>query len=148
MRHTRRRQSGSVLVEMAVVTPMLALLLIGTMQFGYAFYIYNRIEKAVMDGARYAALRTFVEGSESSFNLQVSNVVKYGNPDGVGSVIAPGFGAATVNVQFTLENGYPQRVTVSVTGYTIPLALGAWNLALTGKPSSTFPYLGRYVIPI
>lgn len=41
------RQSGNALVEFAVVLPLLVLLLLGTINFGYVMFYYTRVDKAV-----------------------------------------------------------------------------------------------------
>ncbi|MDE2383162.1 MAG: pilus assembly protein [Alphaproteobacteria bacterium] len=54
-----RETDGAVLVEMAVVIPMLATLGFGTLEFGYYFYDRQIIESGLRDGARYAAGRPY-----------------------------------------------------------------------------------------
>lgn len=46
--------NGATMVEMAVAMPMLLILLLGFVDFGYAFYQWNAANKAVQVGARIA----------------------------------------------------------------------------------------------
>jgi len=46
--------SGAAMVEMTIVLPVLLVLLLGFVDFGYAFYEWNAADKAVQVGARLA----------------------------------------------------------------------------------------------
>jgi Flp pilus assembly protein TadG len=56
MRRIRRNESGQALVEMAIVTPLLLLLVLGIVQFGILFNHYITLTDAVRAGARQAAV--------------------------------------------------------------------------------------------
>jgi Flp pilus assembly protein TadG len=47
---------GSVLVEFALVLPVLMLLLFGAIEFGFAFREYQVLQNAAREGAHYSAL--------------------------------------------------------------------------------------------
>ncbi|WP_374088697.1 TadE/TadG family type IV pilus assembly protein [Methylomicrobium lacus] len=47
------RQTGATLVEFALVLPLLLLLLLGIVEFSYAFFHLNILNKSVQDGALY-----------------------------------------------------------------------------------------------
>ncbi|RWL84239.1 MAG: pilus assembly protein [Mesorhizobium sp.] len=51
-------QSGATMVEMAIAMPLLLTLLLGFVDFGYAFYQWNAASKAVQIGARLAQVST------------------------------------------------------------------------------------------
>lgn len=51
-----KSQSGSVLIEMAVVTPVLLLMLIGTIDFGRVFYTAITVANAARAGVSYGAI--------------------------------------------------------------------------------------------
>lgn len=51
-----RRQDGQALVEFAIVTPVLLLLVLGIVQFGILFNNYITLTDAVRAGARQAAV--------------------------------------------------------------------------------------------
>lgn len=49
-------EDGAALVEMALVTPLLLLLLFGIIEFGWLFGQFNEIRHSVRETARYAAV--------------------------------------------------------------------------------------------
>jgi Flp pilus assembly protein TadG len=51
-----RREDGAAMVEMALVTPLLLLLVFGIIEFGWLFGQFNEIRHAVRETARYAAV--------------------------------------------------------------------------------------------
>src|SRR5262245_17518824 len=64
-RARRRGQSGNALIEFALAFGFLFPCLTGTFQFGYAFFIYNELQNAVRQGARYAAFKTYDSSSST-----------------------------------------------------------------------------------
>lgn len=144
----KKRQSGAAMVELALLLPLLVLLLLGTVHFGLIMYNYTKVDKAVHAGARYAAMRTYSQqGTDAqTYEDSVVNVVNNGLSSG-GSSLLPGVTVTGVSVTFTpAANGVrPRTVTVSVDSLTVNGAI--WPLTMTGKPSATFPFLGRYVPP-
>ncbi|HAX43826.1 MAG TPA: TadE/TadG family type IV pilus assembly protein [Bryobacteraceae bacterium] len=151
------RQSGNALVEFAVVLPLLVLLLLGTINFGYVMFYYTRVDKAVHDGARYGSMRTYSEqpGDEAHFRQAVARAVVYGTPAGGGSPVAPGLTEGNISVTRTPATAgtRPRTITVTVVNYDIPGASMAFlpgnrRATVSGKPVATFPFLGRYVPPV
>ncbi|MER8564419.1 pilus assembly protein [Mesorhizobium sp. M0924] len=69
------------MVEMAIVMPLLLTLLLGFIDFGYAFYQWNAANKAVQTGARLAQISTpvasglFLEAKTPSVATDVGNAV-------------------------------------------------------------------------
>ena len=53
---SRDREGGAALVEFAVLAPLLLLLVLGIVEFGYTFGQYNGVRHAAREGARYAAV--------------------------------------------------------------------------------------------
>lgn len=51
-----RHERGAALVEMAIVTPLLVLLLLGIIEFGWLFGQYNDVRHGTREGARFAAV--------------------------------------------------------------------------------------------
>lgn len=144
----KKRQSGAAMVELALLLPLLVLLMLGTVNFGLILYNYTKVDKAVHAGARYAAMRTYSEqgGDPAAYVDSVVNVVNTGLSVG-GSSILPGVSVSGVSVTFTPSTSgvRPRTVTVQVNSFTVNGAI--WPLTMTGKPSATFPFLGRYVPP-
>jgi Flp pilus assembly protein TadG len=61
--HFARDESGAAMVEMTLVITLLLTLLLGFVDFGYAFYQWNAANKAVQVGARLAAISDTVATS-------------------------------------------------------------------------------------
>ena len=148
----KRRRSGSVVVELALALPVLVALFLGTLQFGYSFYIYDELEQAVRAGARYASLRVYASSTatpDAAFATAVQNVVLYSNPAGGTQPAAPGL--TRTNVAITMEmrgSGAaltPIFVTVAINNYHLPMITS--SILLTNKPASRFPYLGVFSPP-
>ena len=71
-------QSGATMVEMAIAMPLLLTLLLGFVDFGYAFYQWNAGNKAVQAGARLAQISTPIAIGLPSETLTQSDVTKVG----------------------------------------------------------------------
>lgn len=54
-----RNSRGAAAAEMALVAPLLCVILVGSVELGSFFYNEHILEKAVRDGARYAARQSF-----------------------------------------------------------------------------------------
>lgn len=107
---------------MAIVASLVVLLLIGTLDMGYAVYASNTLAEAVRGGARYAA----VHGADSP-----SPVGPTANSSVIESVVlsyAPGIPAGHLTVTSTWPDGsnsYGNRVTVAAT-YNYPFVVGSF----------------------
>ena len=101
----KAKQRGAVLVEMALVTPILLVLLLATADLTRAFIEHNTVTKAVRNGARYVAAKAF-EGSTGLVNIdatlvnETQNLVVYGSttPPGGATPVAPGLTLANITV--------------------------------------------------
>ncbi len=145
MRLDRRRRSGAVLVELALLAPLLVSLVLGAIHFGYLFYLYNSLEKCVRDGARYAASRTFVNAG--AFTTAIQQVTAYGST-GANTPLVAGLQPNRVTVSFVYDsNGRPDRIRVAITGWTYNGVLSAFlgPVTLNGKPALEMPFLGLYM---
>ena len=142
----RTGQRGNAMVEFALGATVLAAVFTGTFQFGYTFYIYNNVETAVNNGAKYAALRTYEQTSSTPsacFTTAVQDMVAYGDPTGATTTpVAPGLKPSNVNLTVTFSNGVPSQMQVSLSGYTIYSVFS--TVTLTNKPLSIYPFVGRY----
>ena len=146
--HPGRRRSGTAVIELALSLPVLVGLFLGTLQFGYSFYIYNELEQSVRAGARYASLRTYASRTETpdmAYATAVRNAVVYGNPAGGTQAVAAGLTTAHVFITMTMRNSAPSAVTVFINGYSLPQVVS--SVLLTNKPATQFPYLGVFAPP-
>jgi len=134
------------MVEFAIGSFVLIAALAGTFEFGYSFYIYNNLQTAVNNGAKYAALRTY-ESTDNTpgacFQTAVQDMVAYGDPTGTNTTpVAPNLTPGDVSVNVTFANGVPSTMTVGISSYAINAVFKTINLA--NKPQVTYPFLGRY----
>jgi len=136
------RNRGQALVEFALVSPVLLSMLFATMQFGYAFYTYNNLEKAVRDGCRYASTRTYQTGDETYIS-NVRNVVVYGQPNPPAGANPLVHGLTPAVVSITPPTGMMTTVRIKISSYTMPLPIS--SVTLTNKPNVSFRFVGRYV---
>ncbi len=140
----RKRQGGNALIEFALAFGFLFPLLAGTFQFGYAFFVYNELQNAVRQGARYAAYKTYDSSSatpSTTFANSVKNAVVYGNPAGGTVPIVPSLTTSNVNLQVTFTAGVPAMMTVSIQDYTLDAFLRTFSIS---KPAASFSYVGVY----
>ena len=101
----KARQRGAVLVEMALVTPILLVLLLATADLTRAFIDHNTVTKAVRNGARYLAANA-IQGTTGVVNIDATlvdetrNLVVYGStyPPGGASPVVPGLTPANITV--------------------------------------------------
>lgn len=142
-RHGSR--SGSAILEFALSFVLIFPLLAGSFQFGYSFYVYNRMQTAVEGGARYASLRTYDSETATpspAYLNAVRNQVVYGNPNGGSSPVLPGLTPNQVAVTMTFVSDAPRSVTVSIVNYQLNAVFR--TLIFNNKPRVTMPYVGRW----
>ena len=140
-----RRRRGSVIVEFALAFPLLFAFLGGMFQFGYAFHIYNQIQSAIRNAGRYAATADFDgEAGGAAFRTGVRNMAVFGNPAGGTVPVAAGLATGNIAVAWQADGaGIPQVVSVTLNDFTLN---GIWgSFVITGRPRSTFIYLGQFV---
>jgi len=138
MRRSRRNlktwQRGAVLVEMALVTPILLAMMLLTAELTRAFIDHNTLTKAVRNGARYVAANAY-QGSTGVVNVNATlsaetrNLVVYGNTAGLGTPVLPGLSAADITVTDIGADNI--RVTAA---YTISGILGPVLRSFSGGP--------------
>jgi Flp pilus assembly protein TadG len=115
----------------------------GTFRYGYTFLQYNRLENAVVQGARYASLIPYDSATASpseAFLAAVRNMTLYGSPTAGAHAAVPGLTPAQVTLTVTFVHGVPSTMTVAIQGFTVDAAFGSTTLA--GKPNAAFPYHG------
>jgi Flp pilus assembly protein TadG len=140
------KRCGSAIIELSFCLPILVSLALATLQLGYSFFMYGRLEQAVRDACRYASLRNYASPNttpDSAFLTAVKNAAVYGNPGGGSDPVAPNLTSQNISVTVNFKNGVPAVVTVAITNYILPQIIG--SVPLTGKPSAQFPYLGIFM---
>lgn len=103
-----RNSSGSAAAEMALVTPLLLILLFGSVEIGKYFMDEHTVVKAVRDGARFAARQQMTNFITSGGGCQATplgnvvsntkNLVRTGNVAGTGTRLAYWTSNETVDV--------------------------------------------------
>jgi len=145
-KHNRGRR-GNAILEFALAFPFVFPLFIGTFQFGYAFFLYNRLHNAVRAGARYASLETYESGTSTppaSFSSAVKNLVVYGDTAGGTSPVVTGLATGNVELTVLYVNGVPENMKVRLSNYTLDACFGRFQL---NSPVAVFRYVGRYSPP-
>ena len=123
---TLNNEKGASAVEFALILPILMLLILGIIQFGFIFFHYISITHAAREGARWAALgednasvRAKVKNSAPGLVLNDSDIsinpvgesvtvrVQYGSP-----IIAPFIGdvMGVSGTDIELSNAATQRI--------------------------------------
>ena len=149
----RDRRRGSAMVEFAISAVVLMAVFTGTFQFGYTFYVYNRLIMGVSAATRYASQKSLTNDNDtsvpSSFSTDVKNMAVYGtaSPDAGDPPIAPGLSPANVEVTVSFVGaGTPQNrpstVRVRIINYQVNAVFRTFTF--TNRPSLTMPYLGSY----
>jgi Flp pilus assembly protein TadG len=140
-----QRRRGNALLEFALAFSLIFLLLGGTFRFGYAFYVYNKLQSAVRSGARYASLRSYDSSTaapSAAFLAAVRNMVVYNSPEGGSGPVVSGLSPDAVGVQVTFSDGVPGVITVVINRFEADVAVA--TLRWTAKPASSFSYQGRF----
>ena len=124
------------------------LVLAGTVQFGYTFYLYNRLLMAVGEGARYAAQRSFRAATPDDVRQgadAIRNMVVYGDPQPAAGArpLVPGLNHDNIEVKWDYKKtGEPEFVNVAVRNFTVGSFLRTFTF--DQRPVVQFPFVGRY----
>jgi uncharacterized membrane protein len=131
-----KRQRGIAAIEMAVVTPILLMLLLGVAEFGRLLLTQNMLDKSVRDGVRHLAANVTSVTGQVNLGLAADatrNLVVYGAPVNTGVPLIEGM--ATAGVNLSLAGDY---VVVNATCPYVPL-LGAIPLFGSGHADAVIP---------
>lgn len=138
----RRRQRGAVLVEMALVLPLLAALLVVVVDLGLALREYQVLQNAAREAARYAinpqsgpATPTYSEAAVKA--VVVDYMLQHAGIDAVSATsVSVVHDAPIVDGPFTL---YGSQITVTYSRQLLIAAGGLLPLpAVTLKASAVF----------
>ena len=136
-----RHGSGAAAVEMALITPLLIVIMFGSMELGYYFYSEHVVVKAVRDGARFASRQGFENFTctpktvSTSVQTDTQNVTRTNQ---VATGGTPRLGRWTSNAS----------ITVTVDRCDISGTYGSFYEGLPGIPiikvSATVPYTSLF----
>lgn len=143
-RSTRSPEKGSVLVEAAVVVPLLIIILVGLADFGRAFATMSSAQKALRGAARYLTLLPASAVCTWGFT-KATNLAKYGHIEDPTTGEVPRLNTVslvtpTTCTEATLKTT-PIRLQATVT-YT-PIILSVW--AFTGNINLTVEHEQRWI---
>lgn len=79
--HLRRNEDGAELIEMAIVLPLLLLIIMGIVDFGFMFQRYVVLTNAAAEGARVATLPGYTTADVTS------RVASYATDGGITGVV-------------------------------------------------------------
>ena len=125
-RHSICRQRGAVLVEMALITPIMLLLMLATAEITRAFIDHNTLTKAVRNGVRYVAANAF-QGTTGvvfvsvALRTETQNLVVYGNIAGTGAAVLPGLIPANITVTDIGNDNVQVSVSYTISGMLGPV---------------------------
>lgn len=136
--HKDKQVSGQGLIEFALVLPILLLLIIGALDYGFAFFTKVKLESSAREGAFYMVYHS---GETGAFD-EAKKRVQY---EGENSGIAISLSDIDINCMSggTQDNTCPSNSTVIVTvSHQISLALdifGNGPLELTSDARMLIP---------
>ena len=131
-RRAGRARSGQNLVELALLMPIFALLLIGSLDLGRAFFFQTRLTNAVFEGAFFGG----------RFPAQTTTIINraYAAPNGQLGVTGTDFTIATTDVRCY------QGLSTTLIATTPPGNCAALNSSgtLVVQPGDSIEVVGRY----
>jgi len=143
-----RRETGTQMIEFAIVFPVLLLMFAGITELGRLFYQYTTLATGTRAAARYLSTKQNVATNTTS----AKNIVLCGNAAGCGAtgqppISLPNLTAANVVVTPPPAGAGVKYVTVEITGYDYrflvfnlnTLSGGTFNIPLS--PRTTMRYM-------
>ena len=125
MKHQRANQAraiskqGVAAVETAIILPVLMIIILGAIDVGQSFDVWNRVENASREGARFAVRATTTSNSEVADRVTTSlsnafpNVSASELSSGLSITIRNGDGGVVTDLT-TVPTGQPISVQVSL----------------------------------
>lgn len=141
-------RSGHAMLELTVAGALLLGVLGVVFQFGYTFYVYNRLVTAMGNGGRYAAQRTYrgsMAENEKAAERAIRNMVVYGapRPGPESEPLVPYLKPEQIEVQWDGPQGEaPNMVSLAVRNYTVDAVFRSYTF--DRRPAISFPFVGRY----
>lgn len=93
VRRLVRSESGAELIEFSLTLPLLLLIVLGIIEFGFIFREYEIVTNAAREGARIAILPSY---GSADVTARVGDYLTTGGLDLARATITPGAGEATV----------------------------------------------------
>ena len=136
----RQTTSGSVLVELALISLIFFLILIGILDFGQFLFCQQAVVERARSAARWGAV------TDPSNSLAITNMALYSHPNAPTDGTAPSFGLtpAMVNVSAPDEGTDNYRLVVQISGYSFQSFSPFLARRYTGAPIRVSVPLGLY----
>lgn len=117
----KKNQVGAVIVEMALVTPILLFMMLATAEVTRIFIDHNTLTKSVRNGVRHVSSNALFGSTgtvflSSALQSETRNLVVFGNTAGAGSPVLPGLTTTDVNVIDAGSNNVTVTVSYSTSG--------------------------------
>ncbi len=141
IRNRLKRQGGNTIVEFALGIGLLWLLFAGVYQFGYSFYVYNRIQLNVSNAAMYASMTTYDASYPNKFTDTIKNLVVYGTVTAGTKPSVPNLTTSNVEIILNPIAGLPTVVTIRIKDYQIASIFAKYMLQ--DKPRVTTLFIGQ-----
>jgi hypothetical protein len=88
LRRLGRSESGAEVIEFALTLPLLLLVVLGIIEFGFVFQQYEVVTNAAREGARIASLSTYGSTAAARINNATQRVTDYLTAGGLSSAAA------------------------------------------------------------
>lgn len=148
MWRTKKDETGSSIVELAIVFPILLLLFVAVAEMGRLFYTYTTLAKATKTGARYLSISRDATSSDplkvAAAKLKAQSLVACGytsctdaNGDPRPTIVAGLNAASHVKVTLPVASDPIQYVKVEIQNYGFEPGVFDVSKA-AGKDSSAF----------
>ncbi len=138
----RKKQRGNALLEFALGWSVLWLLFSGLYEFGYGFYVYNRLMTAVSNAVELGSKISSDTADTAAYTKTLQKMVLYADETAGTSPIVSGLTSGNVSVSVTTDaNSIPHDLTITITGYSINAFFN--TITLNGKPRATAKYFGQ-----
>ncbi|CDX43016.1 TadE family protein [Mesorhizobium sp. SOD10] len=140
----RRDERGTVLVEMAIVAPLMFILSAGVFEFGNLIHDKLLIEAGLEDGARFAARCNSQIYTDAGLTIDCANTARniaiFGNVAGSGSARVRDW--RTSDVTINIADPATCRSAIDPSTGTV-LYLSTTSQVCIVTASSTYPYVNR-----
>ena len=139
MRRVRRRvrsERGAELIEFALTLPLLLLLVLGIIEFGFLFQEYEVVTNSAREGARLAALIPSAGYTTDEAKARATDYLTAGGLDLAQAIPAPTVVQSQVNITGTPKCVSAYTVTVNYQ-HPVPFLSGIMNYF--GSPLAMIP---------
>ena len=125
------KSRGAVVVEFAVVLPLLLILALSIGEFGRALYQYNALAKSARDAVRFISQQN---PSQSNYNDKIAEAKDLAVYGPVGNTpLVPGLSTDMIDITYPVESGF-QMVRVTIVDYPFSFIFGWIGTTMTFDP--------------